>query len=105
MRCGGDWERINSSTRRAVQPVFSIVVALCVALSALTEGKRAILGISAVWSLDGGAMVKKEENNDQVDCCCWLCRSRRNFGTSDNAGADFSVERRHHASSLRMRPR
>src|SRR5262245_30019066 len=49
--------------------------------------------------------VTKEDKNDQVDCCCWLRRSRRNFGASNNACADFSVERNHHASSLRMRPR
>src|SRR5215469_11570947 len=28
--------------------------------------------------------------NDQVDSCCWLRLSRRNFGTSNNASANSS---------------
>jgi hypothetical protein len=42
--------------------------------------------------------------NAQVDCRCWLCRSRRNFGASNNASANFSAGRHDHASSLRVRP-
>jgi hypothetical protein len=45
----------------------------------------------------------REDNNDQVDCCCWLCRSPRNFGASNNAGPAYSAGRHIHASSLRVR--
>src|SRR5215469_2483199 len=45
----------------------------------------------------------REDKNDQVDCCCWLCLSRRNFGARNNACADSSVGRHDHASSPRMR--
>jgi hypothetical protein len=51
-----------------------------------------------------GGPRRRERNNAQVDCCCWLCRSRRNFGASNNACADSSVGRYDHAGSLRMRP-
>src|SRR5439155_13758534 len=49
----------------------------------------------------------REEKNDQVDCCCWLCLiiSRRNFGASNNASAYSSTRWHDHASSLGMRPR
>jgi glucose/arabinose dehydrogenase len=43
--------------------------------------------------------------NDQVDCCCWLCRSHRNFGSSNNTSTASSAGQHDHASSLRMRPR
>src|SRR6266480_1038743 len=46
---------------------------------------------------------KKEEKNDQVDCCCWLCLSRRNFGASNDARADSSAGRHDHASRRRLR--
>jgi hypothetical protein len=42
--------------------------------------------------------------NAQVDCCCWLCRSCRNFGASNNASANSSGGRHGHASPVRMRP-
>ena len=47
---------------------------------------------------------KQEEYNAQVVCCCWLCVSRHNFGTSNNASANSSAGRHDHASSSRMRP-
>jgi hypothetical protein len=31
---------------------------------------------------------KRGENNDQVDCCCWLCVSSRNIGGSNDARTD-----------------
>ena len=40
-----------------------------------------------------------------VVCCCWLCFSRRRFGTSNNASATSSAGRHDHASPLGMRPR
>jgi hypothetical protein len=46
----------------------------------------------------------REKNNDQIDCCCWLCRSRRNFGASNNTGDDSSAGRHDHASPLGVRP-
>jgi len=48
---------------------------------------------------------RRERNNAQVDCCCWLCRSRRNFGASNNARDATSAGWHDHASSLGMRPR
>jgi hypothetical protein len=46
----------------------------------------------------------RRKNNDQVNCCCWLCRSRLNFGASNNTSAGSSAGRHDHASSLGMRP-
>jgi hypothetical protein len=37
------------------------------------------------------AVAKKGGTNDQVDCCCWFCLSRRNIGASDDTGADSSA--------------
>src|SRR5262249_47194793 len=49
--------------------------------------------------------VNKGGEDDQVDCCCWFCRTRRNLGASNNACANYSTGRQHdHASSLGMRP-
>src|SRR5882724_2948304 len=46
---------------------------------------------------------KREEKNDQVDCCCWLCLSRRNFGASNDARADSSAGRHDHANPCWLR--
>jgi hypothetical protein len=52
-----------------------------------------------------GIPQTREEKNDQVNRCCWLCLSRRNFGASNNASAYSSTRWHDHASSLGMRPR
>jgi hypothetical protein len=44
------------------------------------------------------------ENYDQVNCCCWLRRSRRNFGAGDYTGSGSAGRRRGHANRLWMRP-
>src|SRR6516225_683728 len=58
-------------------------------------------------SHDGGVEKphgkKREEKNGQVDCCCWLCLSRRNFGASNDPRADSSAGRRDHTGSPRLR--
>src|SRR6266511_352011 len=48
-------------------------------------------------------VLKREEKNDQVDCCCWLCLSRRNFGASNDARADSSAGRHEHANPCWLR--
>ena len=49
------------------------------------------------------AVAKKGGKNDQVDCCCWFCLSRRNIGASDDTRADSSAGWHDHASRCRLR--
>ena len=49
-----------------------------------------------------GIPQTREEKNDQVDCCRWLCLSRRNFGASNNASANSSTGR--HGDAVWVEP-
>jgi hypothetical protein len=51
-----------------------------------------------------GRFLQREERNDQVDRCCWLCFGPHNIGTSNDARADSSAGRHDHASCLRLWP-
>src|SRR6516225_11264493 len=82
--------RSKSLPRTCVQPAFSRVVVLI-----------HLRGLLPSTVYEGG---KQEEYNAQVVCCCGLCVSRHNFGTSNNACAAPSAGRHDHASSPRMRP-
>jgi hypothetical protein len=59
---------------------------------------------SPTWKIPATSQ-KREEKNDQVDCCCWLCLSLRNFGGSNEARAHSSAGRLDHTSRCRLRPR
>jgi hypothetical protein len=68
-------------------------------------GRRLVQpAFSRAWYLIHQGGKHRRKNNDQVNCCCWLCRSRRNFGASNNTSAGSSAGRHDHASSLGMRP-
>jgi hypothetical protein len=41
--------------------------------------------------MEGHDGQQREEKNDQVDCCCWLCFSRRNIGASNDASSACSA--------------
>jgi hypothetical protein len=46
---------------------------------------------------------EKEQNDDQVDCCCWLCLIGCSIGASYDACADSSAGRHDHANRCRLR--
>src|SRR5262249_26275913 len=73
-----------------VQPAFSRAVVLI-----------HLRGLLPSTVHEGG---KQEEYNAQVVCRCWLCVSRHNFGTSNNASANSAAQRHDPEGSLGMRP-